>query len=231
MNKWLSFLLIFGLVLACSDPAAAQYRSNGKKKSKPKPKTEKSAEETTEETLDVDDMLEDKKAFVDNLWYGANAGLQFGGNGNFSAFYLGLYPMVGYKIKDYWSVGPRIGAGYNLLQGTTTQNTVVRTSAIDLEGGLFTRLRILQLVYIHLEQNIVSKQAILGDDFGRIALDPETQKVVKSRSAKANTLLGVGFNNGYGDLGYDFGIYYNFSAPVVVDELPIILRVGLTYNF
>jgi hypothetical protein len=225
MNKWFSFLLIFGLILVCSDPAAAQYKK--KRKSKPKPKTEKPAEETS----DVDDMLDDKKAFTDNLWYGANAGLNFGGNGTFSAFYLGLYPMVGYKIKDYWSVGPRLGAGYNLLQGTSTQNTIVRTSAIDLEGGLFTRLRILQLVFVHVEQNVVSKQDILGDSFNRIAIDPSTNKVIKSRSFKANTLLGFGFNNGYEGLGYDFGIYYNFSAPVEVNEFPIILRAGLTYNF
>ena len=102
MNRALQFLVLISvLIISFSHNSEAQKRSN----------------------RDIDEYFDDRGSFKDRLWYGADVTLNFfsvpGGN----AFNAGIAPMVGYKITDAFSVGPRIeilyrGERYDINTGT-----------------------------------------------------------------------------------------------------------------
>ena len=135
------FLLIAVLMTAFTTSADAQY---GRKKKKKKKKTEK-----------TDSYFDDKGTFKDRLWYGADLGLRFyqsaigiGGNQFFgNGFFFSVAPMVGYKITDNLSVGPRLevlyqGERYDLRSLNLSENT--KFNSTSLGAGVFT----LSLIHI-----------------------------------------------------------------------------------
>ena len=76
---------------------------------------------------------------AENRWY-------YGGNVGFSFWndytYLGIYPMVGYKITPQFSVGAKVGYSY------------INYKDIDFDthnygGSVFTRYRIIPQIYLH----------------------------------------------------------------------------------
>jgi hypothetical protein len=76
---------------------------------------------------------------AENRWY-------YGGNVGFSFWndytYLGVYPLVGYKITPQFSVGAKVGYSY------------INYKDIDFDthnygGSVFTRYRIIPQIYLH----------------------------------------------------------------------------------
>jgi len=78
---------------------------------------------------------------ADSRWYyGGNVGFSFWNNYT----YLGIYPLVGYKITPQFSVGGKIGYSYiNYKDANPSYDTH------NYGGSIFTRYRIIPQIYLH----------------------------------------------------------------------------------
>jgi hypothetical protein len=203
------------LGLTASDTTAQIRRQPTKKK----PSTSRSREK------------EESVPFKDHLWYGLGGGVGFGGDQNFSAFQLSLVPMVGYKFTNYFSAGPRMGFTYTYIKGVDNFNNISVVQPVDFVAAAFTRLKFFQLFFLHAEYGIESQSIPFTDNFGRLIVEQQTGKVLTERFSNDMLNIGGGYNNGMGNLGYEFGVYYKALEPKESLSLPFDLRVALTYRF
>lgn len=162
-------------------------------------------------------VVEEKK-FSDRLWYGAGGALNFQGSaGQGSSFLIGLSPMVGFKLTEHISVGPRAEINYSSVSVSTTE----KVNSVSVGAGLFARAKLFQVVFLHAEYDFVWDDEFFRDQFGEI---------FSERVREARMPLGIGYNNGYGGLGYEISLLYD-----VLDKeegnIPIYYRAGLTYRF
>lgn len=82
---------------------------------------------------------------AENRWYyGGNIGFNFWND----YFYLGVYPLVGYKVTPKLSVGAKIGYAY-ISDDRYEPLPALKTS--NYGGSLFTRYRIIPQIYAHAE--------------------------------------------------------------------------------
>ena len=71
-------------------------------------------------------------------YYGGNIGLSFWNN----YFYLGVFPLVGYKVTPKFSVGGKLGYTYYSQNNTDF-------SSHNYGGSIFTRYRVVPQFYLH----------------------------------------------------------------------------------
>ncbi|MFM9983994.1 MAG: hypothetical protein ACKVOK_02090 [Flavobacteriales bacterium] len=91
----------------------------------------------TSDSLQKDTKVKEKIPFSERLVYGGNLGLWIG-----SFNYIQVNPMVGYKVTDWWAVGP--GFNYTYFGN--------RTANINYYGpSVWTRIRPLEGFYLHTE--------------------------------------------------------------------------------
>jgi hypothetical protein len=197
----LSFLLFLAFAISIGDADAQNY--GRKKKKKKKPKTEK-----------TDDYFDESGGFVHRLWYGGMINFQIGGDGfGNSNLLLGLSPMVGYKINDNFSFGPRLTMNYFRTYYRGPDFKVMQWGI----GG-FGRAKFTPSLFAHVEYEVLTLNEI--SDFG-----------LDDGNSDENFYLGVGYNSAMGGgFGYEILGLYNF---IEEDEtnVPIELRIGFTYNF
>ncbi|MBT8379605.1 MAG: hypothetical protein KJN64_10255 [Ignavibacteria bacterium] len=74
------------------------------------------------------------------VYYGGNVGFRFWNN----YFYLGVYPLVGYKVTPKFSVGGKLGYAYI---SDSRYDPTFNTS--NYGGSIFTRYRIVPQIYLH----------------------------------------------------------------------------------
>jgi len=74
------------------------------------------------------------------VYYGGNIGFRFWNN----YFYLGVYPLVGYKVTPKFSVGGKLGYAYI---SDSRVNPTLSTS--NYGGSIFTRYRVVPQFYLH----------------------------------------------------------------------------------
>jgi hypothetical protein len=74
------------------------------------------------------------------VYYGGNVGFRFWNN----YFYLGVYPLVGYKVTPKFSVGGKLGYAYI---SDSRYDPTFNTS--NYGGSVFTRYRIIPQIYLH----------------------------------------------------------------------------------
>lgn len=193
-------ILILLLVALISVDGNAQYGYKKKKKKKKR----------KEKTEQVD--------FTKNLWYGGGMQINFGSNQFYSQFIFGLSPMVGYKITDRLSVGPRISATlYNFRIQTFTG--VEKRTPVSWSVAAFTRYKILSMLFTHLEYEYQNEAFLDGN------LNTAYDK-------NNNLFLGLGYTSSSGGpIGYEFLLLYNFLIPENSITNPFDFRVALTYNF
>lgn len=165
---------------------------------------------------------DEPRAFKDRLWYGGGLSLGFAGSGNSSVFGFGVSPMVGYKIIDQISVGPRVSVMYTYQKYTGLGSF----NLFDLEMGMFARLRVYQGFFIQGEVGFISDQYIFQDQSFNL------NKATRTRSAE---YLGVGYNfaNGQGGWGQEIAIMYDFFIGNDINsfENPWQYRLVFTYGF
>ena len=87
-------------------------------------------------------------------YYGGNIGFSFWNNYT----YLGIYPLVGYKITPQFSVGAKIGYSYINYKDTDFDSH-------NYGGSIFTRYRIIPQIYLHGEFVYFSYDRITGRDW------------------------------------------------------------------
>ncbi len=229
MKNWFKVLpLVLVLLFAVQLDADAQYYGKKKKKKKKPAKTEQSTSKIPSRSNSTANW-----AFKDRLWYGTGFNLGFSGANGFSVFRLALSPMVGYKIIEPLSVGPRIGLSYSYIKGLGTDNLVKKVQPISFEYGVFARYKILPIIFAHVEYTRQNEEIPLGAG-SRIAVDPQTGNPETLRNQTNDVNIGLGYNSG-GDLSYEIMLLYDAiddddvftNAPAV----PFSIRVGFNYKF
>ena len=205
-NKMLVFLLIFCFVGMLSNEAYAQRK---KKRS------------TT-----TDEYFDESGGFKHRLWYGGNLSLNYSGN----AFNIGISPMVGYKILEPLSVGPRFKIDYYWERLQTFSGTNVDFKSTSYGFGAFTRAKFLQTFFGHVEFEYENSE-VADRVNGQIVADPnDASAILTTREGRNNFYIGAGYNSG-GEIGYEIMILYNLNHPKDSNLLPIDFRVGFTYKF
>jgi hypothetical protein len=192
------------LAIASVDAQSSKKKSSSKKKKK-----------------------EETSFFKEKLWYGGSFNLGFSGQQGYSAFQFGVAPMVGYKFTSWLSAGPRIAPTYVSVKGPSNVG-VSRANIIDLEYGLFTRLKVYNAIYL---QGEAGKRSIANPLFGNVGADG---KVPKIRTSRTDYLVGGGYSQSTGGWGSDISVLYNIAVANDVKnvyESPLVIRFGLTYNF
>ena len=223
--------------------AARQAKKDAETKSldpESKSTTENSTEEPTKSTEDLrvnDDVIivdgadsressrsssrtvvQDKK-FSDRLWYGAGGILNFQGvSGAANRFQIGISPMVGVKVTEHLSFGPRLEVNYV----STRISVADKLNSVSFGAGLFGRLKLFQVIFVHAEYDF-----IWDDEF---FINPTTNEIFSERVREAQLPIGIGYNNGYGGLGYEISLMYDVLNQET-GSIPIVYRAGLTYRF
>ena len=226
MKKFLLFsLLSIFFIIAFSDDAYSQRRGKKKKKSS---KT---------------DEYFDESGFVNRLWYGGTVNFPnfFGGN-NYNTFSVGIGPMVGYKVLDNISVGPRVSIDYLYVKGNAINvNTgqvvlnpsggarSLKTNTVSYSVGVFARAKVLSNFFGHVEYESRNTEQIRVSN-GLLAYDPVADDVLTVKETENNFYLGAGYNSG-GLWGYEIMLLYNVNEPDDTIDLPFIFRGAITYKF
>ncbi len=189
--------MLLAFVISIGTIDAQNYGRKKKKKKKKKPKTEQ-----------TDDYFDESGGFAHRLWYGGMLNFQLGGN----TLLLGVSPMVGYKITDNFSVGPRLTLNYLRIYQPNDDPQLMQ-----LGIGAFGRAKFTPSIFAHVEYERQSVNEI--SDFGY------------AEGSDENFYLGVGYNSAMGNgFGYEVMGLYNFMENDP-NQVPIEIRVGFTYNF
>ncbi len=165
-----------------------------------------------------------RKGFASKLWYGGSIGLNYYGvSGGGSVFSIGLAPMVGYKIIEPISVGPRVSFAFNSLKYPGLK----AVGLFDTEAGIFVRGRIYKGFFLQGElSNTWTQQP------GNEVVNNRPTKFTEQRF---NQYLGAGYNfgNGQGGGGSEISIHYNFAIANDLEtyENPLQYRFSFTYGF
>lgn len=161
-----------------------------------------------------------KSTFASRLWYGGNLILGYSGGNYESLFQVGISPMVGYKVFEGLSIGPRasiIYSAYRLDLGTE----VDKSNTVSWAVGVFARYKIIRSIFVHTEAELEDTPIYL---FNGSALEV-------FRRQRNNFYVGGGYNSGQGAFGYEIMLLYNLNQPDNDVESPFDIRVGFTYNF
>lgn len=210
MKNILQLSLIILIVFAITLPEA-----HGQRRSKP-----------------VDEYFDESGGFKHRLWYGGGFNLGFSGNSIYSVFNIGISPMVGYKIIEPFSVGPRVGLNYSYIKGTATDGQVHAVQPVTWAVGAFTRYKLFGAFFAHFEYEYENQEIPLVDGQTGIylAYDFDEDKVRTVRESKDNVYLGAGYSSG-GIFAYEVMLLYNFLEPENSTRLPFDIRIGFTYKF
>lgn len=152
------------------------------------------------------------------LWYGGGVQLGLSSfNGN-SVFSFGLSPMVGYKIVEAISIGPRVEMLYSSIKVPGYK----ALGLFDIDAGIFVRAKVFRGLFFQGELSNAWLQQPTGNG---------NEKITNTRF---NQRLGAGWNFGSGQGGgSEIGIFYNFAVAndIYSYENPLSYRFGFTWNF
>ncbi len=189
-----------------------------------------SAQGSTEEEVrddlnyykDNTDRVRDQRGdtFGSNLWFGTGAQLGFTGGGGTSFFQIGLSPIVGYKVNNFLSVGPRGSFSFNRYK-EDFGNGEFKRSFVTWSAGVFTRAKVIFPFFVHAEYSLVN-DVLNFDQNG----DP-------IRRTRAIPFLGGGISQGGGDggVGYEILLLFRLSQADQIGDQPFEFRTGLNFNF
>ncbi len=169
------------------------------------------------------------KTLKDKIWYGGSFGLGLAGSQGFTQFNLGLFPMVGYKIIPWFSVGPRLGFDYNYYKGTSVLGKPASANVFSFYAGAFMRTKLYWGVFAQGEYGVDLGKFPEVDQFGRLNVDVNN-KVIKRSVTRESGLVGLGYNSG-GKFASEILLLYNLLEPEDSQFSPWNYRLGFTYNF
>ncbi len=165
----------------------------------------------------VEDYFDEGGFGSHRLWYGGGVGLNFGGGGNSSQFNFSISPMVGYKLTDKFSVGPRAELDYVHARFATSNTTSDKYNIFNYAIGGFARYKVFNPFFIHAEYQIESRADPIGNG--------ETR-----RGSRDNFFVGGGYGSSGGLIGYEISILWNVLEDGSVN-IPLDYRIAFTYNF
>lgn len=191
--------------------------------------TDMYGQRSKKKTSKTDEYFDESGNFKQRLWYGGGFVLGFSGSNVANQFSIGISPMVGYKIFEPFSVGPKASIQYSVIKTNVTgENQTVQP--VSWSAGVFSRYKIVRAIFAHVEFEF-ENEADIVDDRGFINLDSNGEIIVNRRQ-RNNVFIGAGYNSNDGGLvGFEIVLLYNLTEPENSLELPIDLRFGITYNF
>ena len=134
-----------------------------------------------------DEYFDESGNFASRLWYGGGFNLGFTGSSAYNVFGIGISPMVGYKIIENISIGPRASFNYTHIKGTGTDNRIHKIQPIDFGLGAFGRFKVIENFFGQVEFEWESVEQFGTDGFGRIAVDSEGNAVTQRQSREIST--------------------------------------------
>ncbi len=164
-----------------------------------------------------------EKKFSDRLWYGGSLILNYYGQSNYTVFSLGVTPMVGVKLFDEFSIGPRAGFRLDNYR-LNTGSKVDKLPLFEFSEGVFARYKFFNVVFAHAEFNFTQFQYVSP------YLSP-TGELQKLNAKTQNAYLGLGYNSGMGQIGTEIYVLYNFLEDKNSVAQPFDIRFGVTYKF
>ena len=191
----------------------------------------------------ADKYFEENGSLAGRLWYGGGFNLALAGSGDYNQFVFGLAPMVGYKVTDDFSVGPRFGFDYQYVRGNAAAFspsysdpnsqfvgfTNEKKGTFSVSGGIFARYKAFRSFFAHLEFELQNRELFL-EDSGYLIYETAPQQLLTIKETRENFYAGIGYTSGY-PLGFEMLLLYNFNTPENTIELPFDLRFGINYNF
>lgn len=194
MRKIIAVLLLFALCASVTDLAAQRRNSD-------------------------DEYFDESGNLGHRLWYGSHFSLGFNSNGFTSLFQFGLAPMVGFKINDIISIGPRGSVLYYNYRFNNGGGVVEKANTTSWSIGAFTRIRPFPTWFAQLEYNIENEPIFNAD-------------LSVSRYERGAAYIGAGYNAGTGGpIAFEALLMYNVNQPGNSIESPLDYRIGITYKF
>lgn len=194
--RFFTLMLLFTFVLGIST-ADAQRRSS----------------DSTEEYFD------ESGGFKHKLWYGGGFNFNFSpiptSLGNVNTMQFGVSPMVGYKVTDFLSVGPRVSVDYLeiFLEGTNPRYLLWSI-------GPFVRAKFSETIFAHVEYELQGVSEL-----------NDASSIFLLNNNGENFYIGAGYQSSGGGLfGYEILALYNLLEDNEAN-LPITFRIGFNYNF
>jgi len=160
---------------------------------------------------------------LERLWYGGGLSLGFSQGNGASQFQLGASPMVGYKIAEPWSFGPRVAITYNHYR-VRVFSEVETANPISWAVGAFMRYKLFPAIFAHTEYEFANEPV-----FDLTA----TNELQVLRRERNNIYFGAGYttSGGKGTVGYETVLLLNINEPDNTVEVPWVLRFAFTYGF
>lgn len=181
--------------------------------------TEREAEEDLDYYSDKSPANFDDGRLGSQIWWGTGAQLGFNSNNFESFFQIGLSPIVGYKINQVLSVGPRGSFAYNSYRQTRTGGDF-KASFVTWSAGAFARAKVFGQFFAHGEYSLLNEvEGFNGDD--------------AIRATRAVPFLGGGISQGGGpgQAGFEILILFRLTAADRIGDSPFQFRSGLNFNF
>lgn len=163
---------------------------------------------------------ESSNDFASQLWYGGGINVGFTGNSFESIFQLGLSPMVGYKLFDEFSIGPRVAVQYIHYRTDLGGRGVETANPVSWAAGVFSRYKFFPTIFAHVEYEFENAAVFTIGADGLEVL----------RRERNNFYIGAGYNSG-GEWGYEILVLYNTLQPENDINPPFNFRFGITRNF
>ncbi len=158
--------------------------------------------------------------FKQNLWYGGSIGLGFQSFASQSTFLFALFPMLGYKINETFSFGPRVGASYRHIRTRGFNGSIEKFNPVEFSGALFGRAKVLRQFFGHVEYELANEKNPINRN-GTTVINARTD---------TNFYLGAGYTSG-GKVASEIYILYNFLEDDNILDVPFVIRGGITVNF
>ena len=178
----------------------------------------------------VDDYFDDRGGLAQQLWYGGGFTLGFSGNQIRRTFTIGVSPMIGYKVFENFSLGPKGSILFNSLRGETISGEVVKANPLAWSAGVFSRYKVFPAIFLQVEYEFEDAAFTVLDGFGFPVRDADGgMRIV--RQSQNNFYIGGGYHSSAGIWGYEIVLLYNLNEREDVVDLPIDLRFGINYNF
>lgn len=172
------------------------------------------------EKRNVEDRESDRQPdqrLIDKLWFGGTVNLFWVNQRNFSQFLVGVAPMVGYKVTDKLSFGPRVEIQYTSFKYQTVSGNQTANN-FNFGGFGFGRYKIFRRFFIHIETGFTTQPYLTPDNSGNLDFIRELRQPV---------LAGLGYTEGGGEIY----LLYDFNNPDETARFPFQYRFGFNYNF
>ncbi len=158
----------------------------------------------------------------DRLWYGMGFTGNFQGGNISRTFVLGVAPMVGYKINEKLSFGPRASATVSFFKSRLVQGENQTANPLDWSFGVFGRHRIAREFFAHVEYAYQNEAFIFIEPSG-LVIDREVNQAF---------YVGGGYTSKINDnIGFEMSINYYVNQPFDDFRNPLNYRFGVNYNF